>query len=85
MFTEVPGLCHGVIHLFLYTYKTSDYVLVNRHINVICLFFYLLKDNQCSYQEMTNVFVPLKIFSSKQINNSLTPKPDTFTFKLILL
>jgi len=39
MFTEVPESCHRAIHLFLYTCKTLDYVLVNRHINVICLFF----------------------------------------------
>lgn len=85
MFTEVPESCHRAIHLFLYSCKTSDYVLVNRHINVICLFFDLLKDKLCSYQEMSNVFVLLKIFSSKQINNSLTPKPNTFIFKWILL
>lgn len=85
MFPEVPESRHGAIHLFLYTCKTSDYVLVNRHINVICLFFDLLKDKQCCYQETSNVFVPLKVLSSKQINNSLTPKPDTFIFKLIPL
>lgn len=73
LFTEEPESCHRAIHLFLYPCKTSDYVLVNRHINMICLFFDLLKAKLCSSQEMSNAFVSLKIFSSKQIRHSLIP------------